>query len=59
MIALLDWVRSVPPLTMGQLVVFALPFMLAQSLALLLLFKIETAWRRALPAERQNGGPDG
>lgn len=57
--ALLDWIDAVPPLTMAQVVVIAVPFMTAQTLALLMLFRSETMWRRRLPAERRRSGPDG
>lgn len=57
--ALLDWIDAVPPITMAQFVVITVPFLTAQTLMLLLLFKSEAFWRRDLPAERRDGGPDG
>lgn len=57
--ALLDWIYAVPPLTMAQFVVIAVPFLAAQTLVLLMLFKSEPFWRRRLQAVRRKGGPDG
>lgn len=57
--ALLDWIDAVPPITMGQFVVIVVPFMVAQTVGLLLLFSSESFWRRLLPAKRSKGGPDG
>lgn len=55
---LLDWIDTVPPLTMGQFLVIVVPLISAQTLVTAIVMLADRTARRQLPATAGKGGPD-
>ncbi|MFN7010075.1 MAG: hypothetical protein ACK4PN_08580 [Allorhizobium sp.] len=59
MMALLDWIDAVPPISISQFLVIFLPFMLGQTFVFAIALLSDPLRRRAPPARAEGGGPDG